>query len=125
MRSRWLMSFLVVTLATIHEPTDATLSIPPSYTDDFCATLQQMMKLGDGIKQMVWANYQAFNVAIRSFAEAEGAVLIDTETYFVGHGLNAPAGARWIDDDCAHFNDVGHHELRREVWLSLKHGVRI
>lgn len=110
---------LVVTLATIHEPTDTQLSIPPGYTKDFCATLQQLTKLGDGTKQAVWANYQMFNLAIESFADAQGAVLIDAEAYFVGHGLNAPAGEQWIDDDCAHFTDLGHHELRREVWRLL------
>jgi lysophospholipase L1-like esterase len=110
---------LVVTLATIHEPTDATLSIPPQYTDGFCEKLQQLSMLGDELKQTVWTNYQTFNAAIRTFAQARGAVLVDTEAYFVGHGLNAPAAEQWLDDDCAHFTDIGHHELRREVWRLL------
>jgi len=26
---------------------------------------------------------------------------------------------RWIDNDCAHFTDRGHHELRRAIWARL------
>ena len=110
---------LALVMATIHEPTDATFAIPAHFDEGFCKALQQLQALGEETKMTVWDNYRAFNVAIRGFASQQGALLIDTEPLFVGHGLNAPQDEQWIDKDCAHMTNAGHHQLRRVAWSLL------
>jgi lysophospholipase L1-like esterase len=110
---------VAIALATIHEPTDGMLSIPAAYDDGFCAMLSQLDALDDETKQTIYANYLAFNDAIRAHAEALAIdVVVDAQRLFTGHGLNTEL-ERWIDDDCAHLTDAGHHALRSEVWSLL------
>lgn len=111
---------LLVTIGTIHEPTDGQLGIPPGYDNGFCSMLQQLSGLGQGTKDDVWANYLAFNTAIRAFAGERGAWLLASDELFVGHGLNSPAGEQWIDDDCAHLTDSGHFHLREAAWQLIE-----
>jgi lysophospholipase L1-like esterase len=107
---------LTVLMATIHEPTDGTGTIPSQYTDGFCGTLQQVPA---AMVQTVMSNYNLFNTAIRDFAAAQGAIVIDTQVLFTGHGLTVPPADQWIDTDCAHANNEGHHQVRREIWALL------
>lgn len=107
---------LVVLIATIHEPTDGTGTIPSQYTDGFCSQLQQVPA---GLVQVVMDNYNLFNAAIRDFAAAQGAIIIDTQALFFGHGLTVPVQDQWMDTDCAHATNEGHHQVRREIWFLL------
>jgi lysophospholipase L1-like esterase len=107
---------LVVLMATIHEPTDGTGTIPSQYTDGFCSQLQQVPP---ALVQAVMDNYNLFNAAIRDFAAAQDAIIIDTQALFNGHGLTMPVQDQWLDTDCAHATNEGHHQVRREIWFLL------
>jgi len=107
---------LIVVIATIHDPTGGTGSIPPEFDDGFCGTIQQVPA---GLGATAVANLGTFNDAIRQFAIDEGATLLDANALFLDHGMNAPGDARWIDTDCAHGTNEGHHQVRKEIWRLL------
>jgi lysophospholipase L1-like esterase len=109
---------LVVLIATIHDPTDGMGTIPPQYEDGFCGLLQNPI-FTPGLRQNALQNLASFNDAIRAFATARGAIVVDTNQLFIGHGMNAAGADKWLADDCAHGNNTGHHEVRREIWRLL------
>lgn len=109
---------LVLVLATIHDPTGGLGTIPPTFDRGFCATIQSPL-FTPALRARAIANLGAFNDAIRAFAAANGAIVLDSEALFRAHGMNAPAGDRWLDDDCTHGTDEGHHQVRRELWRLL------
>ena len=108
---------LLVVLATIHDPTDGMGTIPPQFTNGFCGTLQNPL-LTPALRQRALMNLSSFNDAIRAFAARERALVLDSGTLFLGHGMNATTD-RWLDADCIHGTNLGHHEIRREIWRIL------
>jgi lysophospholipase L1-like esterase len=113
----------IVVLATIHDPTGGTGTIPANFNDGFCRTIRDP-RFTDGFRMRVLANLTAFNDAIRAFAQAQGALLLDAHALFLAHGMNAQGADRWLDDDCAHATNEGHHQLRRELWRLLTNETR-
>ena len=61
-------------------------------------------------------NLQTMNDTIENAALIHGAYLCDNHALFYDHGMNAPGNDRWIDSDCTHPLDEGHHQIRREIW---------
>ncbi len=106
-----------VVVLNIQDPTDGTLSIPDEFDDGFCELLQHPALVAVG--GLVLDNLGIMNDAIAAEAAAQGALLGDYHAAFTGHGMNATGADRWMSDDCAHPNDEGHHQLRREIWGQL------
>ncbi len=107
---------VVIVVATIHEPTDGMRMLPAQFSENFCGVIQTLLMLDEPTQQTVWNNLLHFNDSIRQFAGAQGLLVLDSQTLVVGHGLNSPDSDRWIASDCTHFTNLGHHELRREIW---------
>jgi hypothetical protein len=101
-------------LLTIHDPTGGTGSIPGQFDEGFCETLQSPYFQAAG--GLVLSNLDTMNGAIASAAAAQGGQVADLHAVYLDHGMNESGNDRWIDDDCAHPTDVGHHEARREIW---------
>lgn len=109
---------LTIVLVNIHDPTDGLGTIPPEFDQGFCDTIQSPL-FTPMLRMAALANLELFNTAIETFAVDNGALFVDEHDLFLGHGMNAPASDRWTDNDCAHFTDEGHHQLRREFWRVL------
>jgi lysophospholipase L1-like esterase len=93
----------------IHDPTDGTGSVPAGFDEGFCATLSNpVLQPAAGV---ALDNLATFNAAIAAEAAAQAAHLVPLHDHFLGHGMNAPAGQRWISDDCAHPTSEGHGRL--------------
>ena len=107
---------LTVLIATVHDPTDGMGTIPSQYSSDYCGTIQQMP---DYLRPQALANFHRFNEAVREFVTANNAIILDSNVLFLGHGLNAAPAEQWIDSDCAHGNNEGHNQVRREIWYLL------
>ncbi len=105
---------VIVVLFTIHDPTGGTCSIPAQFDEGFCETLQNPYFQAAGF--LVMDNLGLMNQAVSDTAAASGALVADLHQVFFDHGMNAAGSDRWLDDDCAHPNDTGHHQVRREVW---------
>ncbi len=101
-------------LLNIHDPTGGTGSIPEQFDQGFCETLQSPYFQAAG--GLVLNNLDTMNGAIASSAAAHGGQVADLHAAFLDHGMNESGSLRWIDDDCAHPTDAGHHETRREIW---------
>ncbi len=107
---------VVVLVDNIIDPTDGTGSIPSSYRDGLCKSLQSEQVQAD--PHQVTANLEYLNGALAAAVAANGAWLVDAHAALLGHGMNA-ATDRWIDDDCANLGDAGHDVLRRQAWKVL------
>lgn len=107
---------VAIALATVHDPTDDQGSIPAEFTGGFCGTIAQ---IPPDLYDEALANMGRYNDAIRAFAAERKALVMDSYALVQGHGMNAPDGQRWLSDDCIHFNNEGHHQLRRGYWESL------
>jgi len=69
------------------------------------------------------ATLDSFNDDLRDLASDKGIALVDLRGHFLGHGFyhddpenehhHADDPSLWMDDDCVHPNDRGHHEIRR------------
>lgn len=102
----------------IHDPTDGMGSVPPQYDEGFCSTLSNPILQPAAATAL--ANLATFNAAIAAEAVEQDAHLVPLHGHFIGHGMNAPAGQRWISDDCAHPTSEGHGHLRDLVWSVLE-----
>jgi lysophospholipase L1-like esterase len=102
----------------IHDPTDGTGSVPPQFDEGFCSTLANPVLQPAAAQALI--NLGTFNQAIADEASQLGAHLVPLHDHFLGHGMNAPAGQRWISDDCAHPTSDGHGHLRALVWSVLE-----
>ena len=99
----------LVYLANVYEPTDGVGSVEGCFGG---------LELSEMLEVLAEANLQ-----IRALAQERGVAMIDLRQHFLGHGFYAedetsPAydaddPTRWLEDDCIHPNDRGHHELRR------------
>jgi lysophospholipase L1-like esterase len=109
---------VVVFLVTnIHDPTGGTGAIPPGYSDGFCGLLNDPRVIP--VRATAIANLLFFNSKIAEVTAELGGYLVDNHGVFFDHGMNAAGDARWIDDDCVHPLNEGHHQLRREEWFVL------
>lgn len=108
----------VVFLVTdVHDPTGGTGAIPAGFDEGFCGTLNDpRLALARGV---AIANLGRFNDAIAAVTAELAGFLVDNHGVFLDHGMNAPGADRWIDDDCVHPTNEGHHQLRREEWFTL------
>lgn len=107
--------FLIVLWTNVHDPTDGTGRVPATFTRGFCATLQNPL-FTDALRRVALDNLARFNMALGGAITAQGAFLVDSHRVFTGHGMNAAGASRWIDTDCVHPVNEGHHQLRREVF---------
>ncbi len=105
---------VIPVLINIQDPTGGTMSIPAQYEDGFCETIQHPAHQAVG--GLVLSNLATMNDAIESAAPAQGGQVADMHAAFLDHGMNASGADKWLSDDCAHPNDEGHHQLRREIW---------
>lgn len=112
---------LVVLASNVYDPTDGTGRIPATFTSGFCRALQNPL-LTDPIRMMAVMNQAYFNSRMAMSITSNGGHLVDHARIFIGHGMNGGA-ARWLDTDCAHPIDIGHHEMRRE-WFFVLTGER-
>lgn len=107
---------LIVVLATVHDPTDGQGSIPAQFNAGFCGTISQ---IPPDLYDEALHNFGVYNDAIKAFAAEHGALVFDSHDMVLDHGMNASDEDRWLSDDCIHFNDEGHNQLRRGFWQSL------
>ena len=108
---------VVFLVTNVHDPTGGTGAIPAGFDDGFCGTLNDpRLALA---RTAVMANFARFNDAIAAVTTELGGWLVDNHAVFLEHGMNAPGAERWIDDDCVHPTNEGHHQLRREEWFGL------
>ncbi len=80
----------------------------------------------------LWPLFDDANAAMRDVAERRGAALIDMRGHFLGHGHNyddetlphydASDPSLWLDLDCIHPNDRGHHEIRTIFYEAITAG---
>lgn len=85
-------------LANLYEPSDGAGQIPGcfggiDYTDKLDA----------------WADW---NTALEAWGAEHDVPIVDLATPFSGHGRLADPSTTWLDPDCLHPNDRGHHEIR-------------
>jgi hypothetical protein len=92
--------------------------VPPQFDEGFCSTLSNPVL--QPLAAQAIENLATFNDAIEAEANELGAHLVPLHDHFLGHGMNAPAGQRWISDDCAHPTSDGHGHLRDLVWSVLE-----
>lgn len=107
--------FLIVLWTNVHDPTDGTGRVPASFTRGFCAMLQNPL-FTDALRRVALDNLARFNAALEGAIAAQGAFLVDGHRMFMGHGMNAAGASRWLDTDCVHPVNEGHHQLRREAF---------
>jgi lysophospholipase L1-like esterase len=107
---------LVVLWNNVHDSTDDTGRVPPMFRDGFCRTIQNPLFL-DFLRRTALDNLARFNARLTEAVRANGGFVVDSYRVFQGHGMNSPD--RWIDNDCVHLTNTGHHELRREVWRTF------
>lgn len=100
----------------LYDPTDGTGRIPASFTDGFCSALQR--PLPDSIRMQAITNLATLNAGTAEEVAELGGWLIPIHDEYLGHGMNAGA-ERWLDGDCAHPMNVGHHAIRRAMWEAL------
>jgi len=110
---------VVFLITNIHDPTGGTGAIPPGYDDGFCSLLNDPRVIP--VRATAIANLEFFNSKIAEVTAELGGYLVDNHGVFFDHGMNAPGDERWIDDDCVHPLNEGHHQLRREEWFVLTH----
>jgi len=103
-----------VVLLNIHDPSGGTCTIPAQFDEGFCETLQSPYFQAAG--GLVLTNLDTMNAAIAAAAAAHDGHVADLHAVYLDHGMNESGNDRWIDDDCAHPTNTGHHEARREIW---------
>jgi len=101
----------------LYDPTDGTGRIPAEFDDGFCGTMHHPL-LVDSIRAMALDNLAAYNAGLAEEVTAEGGHVVALSDAFLGHGMNA-SGERWLDDDCTHPTDEGHHGIRAAMWEVL------
>ncbi len=107
---------VVVVVDGVHDPTDGKGTVPPTYTAGFCKALSNPAL--PMVKDAVLTNLTTVNAGLKAEALAQGALFVDLQAAFQGHGVNS-GGACWIDKDCVHPTNPGHDLIRRRVWLAL------
>ena len=72
----------------------------------------------DAIRMQALTNLATLNAGTADEVAALGGWLVPIYEEFLGHGMNG-GGERWLDGDCAHPMDVGHHAIRLAMWEVL------
>jgi len=106
---------VVFLVTNVHDPTGGTGSVPATFDDGFCGTIHNFPAF---VTRMAINNLTIFNDAIAEVTDELGGYLVDNHDVFLEHGMNAGAD-RWIDGDCVHPTNEGHHQLRRRYWQVL------
>jgi len=106
---------VVFQMTNITDPTAGTGRIPPGFNDGFCETINNPI-ITDSLRQMMLGNLDTMNQAIAEITAEVGGYLVDSHAMLMDHGMNAPGDERWLDGDCVHPTNEGHHQLRREEW---------
>jgi len=101
----------------VQDPTDGMGTIPPTFDDDFCGTINNPLFI-PALRDQALANLATLNAGIAEEVTTQNGVLVGFHDGFIGHGMNATTD-RWLSNDCTHPNDTGHDALRRIVWESL------
>jgi lysophospholipase L1-like esterase len=107
---------VVFLVTNVHDPTGGTGAVPPGLSDGFCGLLSDPRVIP--VRATAIANLEFFNSKIAEVVAELGGYLVDNHAVFFDHGMNAGSEC-WIDTDCVHPLDIGHHELRREEWFVL------
>jgi lysophospholipase L1-like esterase len=107
---------VVFLVTNIHDPTGGTGAVPPGLSDGFCGLLSDPRVIP--VRGAAIANLEFFNSKISEVTAELGGYLVDNHAVFFDHGMNAGSDC-WIDTDCVHPLNIGHHELRREEWFVL------
>jgi lysophospholipase L1-like esterase len=108
---------LVVLQFNLHDPTDGEGTIPAGFSDGFCEQLSN--PLFQLVKDLGLSNLNLFNQRMAEFIAVQpDGVLADNYTLFMNHAMNG-GSERWIDDDCIHPNNEGHHRMRALLWELL------
>lgn len=106
---------VVFLVTNVHDPTGGTGTVPESFDDGFCGTIQRFPA---AVARLAIANLGVFNTYIADVTAELGGHLVDNHDVFLDHGMNA-GPERWIDTDCVHPINMGHHQLRRRHWQVL------
>jgi lysophospholipase L1-like esterase len=107
---------LLAVVDGIHDPTDGKGTAPKGFTKGFCKVLASPLVVP--FASTIAANFAKMNAALQAEAAAQGALYVDLQAAFLGHGMNS-GPERWIDDDCVHPTNPGHDLIRRKVWEQL------
>ncbi len=106
---------VVFLMTNIHDPTAGTGQIPPGFDQGFCEMINNPMFIP--LRETVIGNLEFFNQRMAEITGNLGGYLVDNHAVFFDHGMNAEGADRWLDDDCVHPINEGHHQLRREEWF--------
>lgn len=107
---------LVLSIATVQDPTDGTGDVPLEFTDGFCGVIHNPQFTPDRRAQAL-VNLATLNAEVAAEAQAQGAGVLDQYGAIFGHGM--PAQDRWLHEDCTHPNDLGHQAIRHYAWYLL------
>jgi lysophospholipase L1-like esterase len=107
---------VVFLIDAIHDPTDGMATVPPTFSDGFCKTIQNPLFIP--FRAQALRNLATMNSAIAAEAAASFGLYIDIHAAFIGHGMHSGA-ARFIDTDCVHPTSAGHDLIRQLAWQGL------
>lgn len=112
---------------TIYDPTDGMADIPADA--DVISMCKSFKALAPLFGKQVMANFAIYNGALITMAGKQQMLVGDNHARFLGHAFyysdktslfyDVADPTLWLQKDCIHPNERGHHELRREVWRVL------
>jgi len=109
---------VVFLVTNVTDPTGGTGNVPSQYNDGFCKTIHNPL-FTPQLRTQAIGNLAFFNDKIAEVTAEIGGHLVDSHGVYLNHGMNASGSDRWLDIDCVHPTDEGHHQLRREEWFVL------
>ncbi|MBI5528038.1 MAG: hypothetical protein HY897_17030 [Deltaproteobacteria bacterium] len=109
---------VVFLVTNVTDPTGGTGNVPSQYNDGFCETIHNPL-FTPQLRANAIANLEFFNEKIAEVTAEFGGYLVDSHAMFYDHGMNESGTDRWLDTDCVHPTNEGHHQLRREEWATL------
>jgi lysophospholipase L1-like esterase len=109
---------VVFLVTNVTDPTGGTGNVPAQYNDGFCKTIHNPL-FTPQLRADAIANLEFFNDKIAEVTAEIGGYMVDSHAMFFDHGMNASGSDRWLDTDCVHPTNEGHHQLRREEWATL------
>jgi hypothetical protein len=104
---------LLAVVGGIHDPTDGKGTVPKGFTKGFCKVLASPLVVP--FASTIAASFAKMNATLQAEAAAQGALYVDLQAAFLGHGMNS-GPERWIGDHCVHPTNPGHDLIRRKVW---------
>lgn len=108
---------VIVLVDNLIDPTDGTGAIPDASRAAGCVAFHSVPV--KAAPRQLLSNLDYLNREISAEVAARHAWLVNAHTVFLGHGMTADAGDRFIADDCHQVRDAGHDALRREAWKLL------